>query len=356
MHIGRIPLPHKTVSPNDEYFAGTQFYWDTYFTILGLLDGGHGKLARGMVDNLLFLYKRFGLMPARNSRTSTGRTQPPFLTRMAFEVYEAGAADKKWLDRVMRIAQKEYETVWMSGQRYDESTGLSRFRPKYLRRILTVYESGWDVSSRFSHNQYELIPIDLNCQLYQYETDLLQWAKMNKDTTATKRWRAAAKVRREQIETCFWDNKTRFFYDNQDGKVGTLKTLAGFYPLWCGAATKEQAKRCVSKLKVFEYAGGLANSQKLPLSFRQWDYPNGWAPQQLIVCEGLKKYGYKKEAERIASKWLECNLEVFEKTGRMWEKYDVVNKRIGRRGRYPTQSGFAWTNSVFIRLQKYLSN
>lgn len=352
MHIGRIQLPHKSVAPNDGYFAGTQFYWDTYFTIIGLLDSGRGKLAKAMVDNLLFLYKKFGLIPARNSLTSMGRTQPPFLTRMAFEVYEAGTADKKWLDKVMKIARKEYETVWMSGQRYDDSTGLSRFRPKYFRRMLIVYESGWDVSSRFSSGNQDIIPVDLNCQLYQYEADFLKWAKLNKDTKAAAHWRKIMKVRQDQIQTCFWDNRTKFFYDNSEGKAGTLKTLAGFYPLWCGAASKVQAKRCVAKLKTFEHAGGLANSEKMKPSTRQWDYPNGWAPQQLITIEGLLRYGYKKDAERLAHKWMDCNLEVFEQTGKLWEKYDVTKKGIGRRGRYPTQSGFAWTNSIFARLNK----
>lgn len=355
MHIGRVPLPHKSAAPNDGYFAGTQFYWDTYFTILGLLDSNKGKLAKGMVDNLIFLYKKFGLMPARNSYTSIGRTQPPYLTRMAFEVYEAGAADKKWLDKVMKIAQKEYETVWTSGKRYDDCTGLSRFRPKYFKRMLTVYESGWDVSARFNHGGQDIIPVDLNCQLYQYEADFLKWAKLNQDTKAAKHWRALMKMRQEQIQTCFWDNRTKFFYDNHEGKVGTLKTLAGFYPLWCGAASKEQAKRCVAKLKIFEYAGGLANSEKIAPSLRQWDYPNGWAPQQLITIEGLLRYGYKKEAERLARRWMDCNLEVFISTGKLWEKYDVIKKDIGRRGRYPTQPGFAWTNSVFVRLHKMFS-
>ena len=162
------------------------------------------------------------------------------------------------------------------------------------------------------------------------------------------------KFRSEQIENCFWDPKSKFYYDNCDGRVGTLKTLAGFYPLWCGAASKERAKLCVAKLKTFEFKGGLANSQKLPVSNKQWDYPNGWAPQQLIVHEGLTRYGYKKEAKRIAMKWLDCNKNVFERTGRLWEKYDVVKQDVGRSGRYPTQHGFAWTNSIFVRLHKLL--
>jgi alpha,alpha-trehalase len=351
MHFGQIKLPHPVVPPNNEYFAGTQFYWDTYFTILGLVDAGHFELAKGMVDNLIFLYKKLGLIPARNSYTSIGRSQPPYLTRMAFEIYEAGAADKKWLDEVMQIAQQEYEKVWMGAPRLDETTGLSMFRPKYLKHLLTVYESGWDVSSRFTVKK-KVIPVDLNCQLYQYEADFLKWSELNHDKMASARWRKAMKVRKAQIDAYLWDERKGFYYDCHEGRRSSFKSLAGYYPLWCGVASKQQAARCVKKLKAFEFSGGLANSQKTALSRNQWDYPNGWAPQQLIVCEGLLRYGYKKEAERIARKWLDCNAQVFERTGKLWEKYDVVRQDIGRRGRYPTQSGFAWTNSVFLRLQK----
>ncbi len=352
MHFGRIKLPNAMIASNDSYFAGTQFYWDTYFTVLGLVDTKKFDLAKGMVDNLCYLYDKFGLIPARNSWTSLGRTQPPLLTRMAFETY-AHTGEEVWLDKVMTYAQKEYESVWTSGRRLESTSGLSRYSPKYLRDSLAVFESGWDLSSRFQKGQ-PILPVDLNCLLYQYENDFLKWARIKKDKAAQDRWQKAMNNRQKLINQYFWDEKTGFFYDYDltNSQRAKLKTLAGFYPLWCKAATKKQARQCLEQLKVFEQVGGLASTEKIIGSTKQWDYPNGWAPLQLIVIEGLRNYGFNTDAERLKEKWLLCNQKVFQETGKLWEKYDVVNCDVGRPGRYPTQSGFAWTNGVFIRLNK----
>jgi alpha,alpha-trehalase len=352
LHIGRIKLPNDGISPNDDYFATTQYYWDTYFNILGLVVDGKTGLAKGLVDNLLYLFPKFGLIPARNSWTSLGRTQPPFLTRMAFEVFEHGGADKSWLDKVMQAALKEYETVWMSGQRYIPELGLSRYRPKYFPGRLTTYESGWDTSSRFRTQGKNIVPVDLNCLLYQYESDFAVWRKMNGDKAGERRWRSAMRKRRKAIDEAFWDSASGFYYDNCDGKTGNLKTLAGFMPLWCGAASQEQAEACLNSLKVFLQPGGVAMTEPIDWQGWQWDYPNGWPTHNYLVYEALKKYGYKKEAKEVSRRWLSCNQLVYKHTGKLWEKYDVVNKKKGLSGRYPTPSGFSWTNSVYLRLTK----
>lgn len=350
--IGRIDLPGSFTSPNNAYFAGTQFYWDTYFTILGLVISGHQPLAKSMVDNLCFLRNKFGFVPARNSYTSIGRTQPPFLTQMAYEVYDHGGADRQWLDKIMTAAIKEYRMVWLSGRRFDNTSGLSRYNPKYLSGYLTVYESGWDRSVRFAGLGANLLPIDLNCQLYQYEADFLRWATMRRDKQAQHHWQTAMSERKKRINNYFWDEEAGFFLDNnlKTKNRCQLRTLAGFYPLWCGTASQKQADMCRKNLALFEHSGGLASTQELAYTNKQWDYPNGWAPLQWIVIAGLIRYGFHDDAARLTSKWLDCNLKVFKTTGQMWEKYDVVNCAVGLPGRYPTQPGFAWTNSVFLRL------
>ncbi len=352
MRIGRVSLPHNFIAPNPGYFAGTQFYWDSYFTILGLVTNGHVKLAKNMIDNLCFLFDKFGLVPARNSWTSVGRSQPPFLTSMAFEVFEHGGVDVAWMDYVMNIAQQEYERVWMSEPRYNHKSGLSQYNPKYFGKLLAVFESGWDLSSRYSGNA-RLLPVDLNCLIYKYESDFLKWAVYKNDKTKQLYWRAAMKRRKKLINDYFWDEKSGFYndYNLKTNRLEKLKTLAGFYPLWCGVADKKQAGKCLKMLKAFEHAGGLATTVKMKPSHKQWDYPNGWAPLQLVVIEGLSRYGFEKDAERLTRKWLDCNQKVFAATATLWEKYDVVNCRVGLRGRYATQPDFSWTMAVFVRLQ-----
>lgn len=356
LHLGRLRLPNASVAPNHLYFAGSQYYWDTYFTILGLVDSGRGELARGMVDNFAHLFRRFGLIPSRNALTSIGRTQPPFLSSMIWEVYDSGAADKDWLDARMKLALIEYEKVWNGGQRLVKAVGLNRYQPRYLRKILTVYESGWDVSTRFAHGRTSLVPIDLNCLLYKYEMDLLKWSKLNSDKPAIIIWQDRADRRKEAIEKYLWDNETGFFYDydletkQQDG----FKTIAAYFALWSGAATKKQAELCRAQLKVLEHDYGLTSTEKVSWKYRQWDYPNGWPPLHYIAIKGLRNYGFAEDADRLTRKWLNVHLKVFEETGQLWEKYDVVQGQIGLRGRYPTQSGFGWTNGVFLRLHRDL--
>ena len=354
MRFGRISLPNPIISPNNTYFAGSQYYWDTYFTILGLIAAGRLGLARSMVDNLCYLYERFGLMPARNSWTSIGRTQPPFLTGMAYAVYESGGADEVWLEKIMTIAADEYEKVWCSSKRLDGSTGLSHYHPRYFPKQLTVFESGWDMSTRFV-DKGQVIPIDLNCLLFQYEQDLEKWAKQKGDSANAVLWGKRAQARRGMINKFLWDDQKGYFYDYELGnnRRSNLMTLAGYYPLWCGLATKKQAQTCRKRLKVFEQRYGLASTEKLAWHGRQWDYPNGWPPLQLVVTDGLRRYGCEDDAKRLTRKWLNLNCLVFQQTGKLWEKYDVVSGGVGLKGRYPTQAGFGWTNAVFLKLYGY---
>ncbi len=151
-----------------------------------------------------------------------------------------------------------------------------------------------------------------------------------------------------------WNFKKGFYfdYDYKHKKQSGFYSIAGFYPLWAKLATYTQAKKMVDSLKIFEHAGGLANTQSIGLSdeYKQHDYPNGWPHQQWIVVRGLMNYGFKNDAQRIAKKFLDLNKKVFDKTGKFWEKYDVVKCDIGKSERYPTQQGFAWTNAIFVRL------
>ena len=60
------------------------------------------------------------------------RSQPPFLTDLILQVYaqlEKSPENKEWLRRAILGAIEEYHTVWMTGDRLDRKTGLTRFRP-----------------------------------------------------------------------------------------------------------------------------------------------------------------------------------------------------------------------------------
>jgi alpha,alpha-trehalase len=165
-----------------------------------------------------------------------------------------------------------------------------------------------------------------------------------------------AEERRDRIVRLMWNEWKGFFFDYDYRKrlQGNFWSLAGFYPLWAGFISRTRAKRVADNLKLFEHRGGAAVTRRRYLfeEFKQWDWPNGWANQHWILIKGLLNYGLRNDAERIARKWLELNKNVFLKTGRFWERYDVVRCRVGRTERYAVQPGFGWTNAVFVKLFK----
>ena len=151
-----------------------------------------------------------------------------------------------------------------------------------------------------------------------------------------------------------WNPKKGFYFDYnyKHKKQENFFSLAGYYPLWAKVATHMQAKKLVDNLEVFEFEGGLANTQSTHLSdeYKQHDYPNGWPQQQWIVVKGLYNYGFVNRAEQIAKKFLDLNKSIMSQTGKLWEKYNVVKSTISESERYHTQPGFGWTNAIFIRL------
>lgn len=352
-HFG---LPNKFVSPNNDIYLNDQFYWDSYFIILGLVKCGREELAKGMIDNFIFMQKRFNIIPMRNRFYNLGSSQMPFLTSMAKEVNEV-IKNPKWFKSVMLAAETELKTYWMNKSLTEIHIvyqGLSRYCDHYITHLAAEHESGWDMTSRFKSHCLDYLPIDLNCALYKYETDLAEFHRKMRHTKLYTTYLLQSEKRRRKINELMWNFQKGFYFDFdfKHEKQSKFYSIAGFYPLWAKLATHTQARKVVENLKHFEYAGGLANTQSHGLSeeYNQHDYPNGWPHQQWIVIRGLMNYGFKDDAERIAKKYLDLNKKILISTGKLWEKYNVVKCSVGNPDRYPTQSGFAWTNAVFVRL------
>ncbi len=356
-HLG---LPNPFVAPNHIKFDKDQFYWDSYFIILGLVDSGKEKLAEGMINNFEYLFNKMGFIPSRNRYYNTLISQAPFLTSMILEVFEK-TKDKKWLKRVSVTAENELKGYWQYSEEKWKAhlvyKGLSRYCDRYSSNTVSEHESGWDMTSRFGGKCKDFLPVDLNSCLYKYERDLEHIHDILGNKKKSKNFSKLAEKRKRVMRSLMWNRNKGFFFDYnyKDVKQSNFYSLAGFFPLWAGLATKKQSKETVKELKKFEYTGGLAATQKKRLiGIRQWDYPNGWAPLHWIVVKGLLNYGFRDDAERIGFKWLDMNRKVFLDTGKFWEKYDVVKGDVGNRGRYPVETGFGWTNGVFLRIYNEL--
>ena len=201
-----------------------------------------------------------------------------------------------------------------------------------------------------------IIPVDLNCLLYELEKNMAKAFAVNKDNKNATLFQQKAANRKAMIQKLFWNNANGFFTDYNMDKNSLEKenTLAGLFPLFCKLATTEQAGAAVKMVqKTFIQPGGVVTTTQQ--TGQQWDAPNGWAPLQWITIMGLNKYGYTAEAKDIAKRWLALNEKVYAQTGKLMEKYNVMDLNLpAGGGEYPSQDGFGWTNGVYLALDAWL--
>lgn len=367
-----LGLPHPYLVPS--YRAETGFdynelyYWDSYFMVQSILDEEHKELVVGILEDLLFLFERFKVIPNASRTYLTGRSQPPFLTSFIFDVYTAYNMSEEWLKKSIALAEEEYRTVWMGVKKPNERLvhrGLSRYYDVNYLHDLAEAESGWDMTPRFDRRALNFLPVDLNALLYKYETDFARAARIWGDTRTAAYWDDVAKQRKSIMNKLMWDRLRGLYYDYNyvKGKRGPTSSLAAYYPMWAGMVDDKQAASMVKALRRFEHKGGLSTTDALPLGQfvlgslpTQWAYPNGWAPLHFMVVKGLERYGYHQDARRIAMKWLKTNSHWFNNKHVFLEKYNVVSpEKPPLKGLYPSQTGFGWTNAVFERFcQEYV--
>ena len=362
-----LGLPNKYLVPayeeGHEFDFNELYYWDSYFMVQGMLDQDHKELVLGVLENLLYTYERFKVIPNASRTYLMGRSQPPFLSSFILDVYQTYGMDKKWLKRAIKLAEAEYHTVWMGRTKPNARLvyeGLSRYYDVNYLHDLAEAESGWDYTPRFNHKALNYLPVDLNSLLYKYERDFAYAERILENEEEAQKWDQAAQRRRVTMNKLMWSELRGLYYDYNFVKEhrGSVSSLAAFYPMWAGLADEKQAARLVNSLKKFEQRGGLSTTDAMQVGDlvpgampAQWAYPNGWAPLHFIVIKGLQRYGYHEEARKIANRWLKTNLDWFNKHHVFLEKYNVVQPgKPPAKGVYPSQTGFGWTNAVFERL------
>lgn len=362
-----IGLPHAYVVPSanseDKHFTFDEmYYWDSYFIAQGLLGGEKHELAVGICENMLYMIRRFGFVPNANRYYFTGRSQPPLLSSYILDVYKYNQ-DKDWLNQSYYWAKKEYKYIWMQESHpywHNVFAGLSRYYDINLIHGLAEAESGWDMTTRFNGAALDYLPIDLNCLLYKYEADFAYICRELEDFEEAERWERRMKARQVEVNRYMWNSEKQFFFDYNYvmGEQSEVWSLAAYYALWSGLATKEQADALAMHLPKFIRKGGLAatsgdefdHDEETKL---QWAHPNGWAPLHFLSIEGLHRYGFEKEARSIASAWIRTVTDYYHEHNIFREAYNVVDtKKPPHEGLYPPQEGFGWTNGVYVYLAK----
>ncbi len=235
-----------------------------------------------------------------------------------------------------------------------DAAGTVQLSADYYKGDRSMRESAFDISFRFGPYgaaTHHFAPVCLNSLLYKTETDLEEISQLLGKTGEAGQWKQRAEQRKEQINKYLWDDQRGLFldYDLRSGARSTYEYVTTFYPLWAGLATGQQAQAVARNLKIFEQPGGLATSPND--TGMQWDYPYGWAPLQSLAVEGLRRYGYTADADRISYKFLSTVAENFRREGTIREKYDVVTRSSEAHvsaGYQANVVGFGWTNGVFL--------
>jgi alpha,alpha-trehalase len=236
-----------------------------------------------------------------------------------------------------------------------------RLSAAFFRGDRAMRESGFDTTFRFgpfSGSTDHFAPVCLNALLFKYEQDMAHFAGLLSRPEEARLWLYRARQRRAAIDKYLW-NPTQgmyFDYDFTTRQQSTYRYLTTFYPIWAGAASKEQAAAVQKHLPDFERPGGLALSDTT--SGVQWDQPFGWAPTTWLAVDALELAGFHTDAARIARAFSATVQDNYQRDGTIREKYNVVsgsaNVQVAA-GYKSNVVGFGWTNAVYLKLQDLLT-
>jgi alpha,alpha-trehalase len=388
-----LPLPKPYVVPGGRFRE--MYYWDSYFTMLGLVQSGRLDLVRSMTDDFGYLIDHYGHVPNGARTYYLSRSQPPFFFLMAAltEPDDAAAGYAHYLPQLKR----EY-AFWMDGvqglkrgsavrrvvvmpdgaalnrywddkdlprdESFAEDSDLQRAsgRPAgpLFRDIRAAAESGWDFSSRwFGDEKFlatidttEIVPIDLNSLLFGLENAIRDGCQRARDFACSAAFKQKALRREHSIDRFLWDATAGIYQDyrwTKSRRTGRV-SAAMLYPLFVGAASPAQARLVAQAVRRdLLKPGGLVTTPVR--SGQQWDAPNGWAPLQWIAVAGLRRSQQPALAQTIACRFMSTVGEVYRQSGKLVEKYDVMDLgKLGGGGEYPLQDGFGWTNGVMRQL------
>ncbi|XP_015896016.3 probable trehalase [Ziziphus jujuba] len=399
-----LPLPKQVIIPGSRFRE--VYYWDSYWIIRGLLASKMHDTAKAIVTNLISLIEEYGFVLNGARAYYSNRSQPPLLSAMVYEIYErTGALEfaKKCLPALIKEHQfwnseihkvtiqdaqacthtlSRYNAMW-NEPRPESSTLDEKFASKipdvekkhFFREVASTAESGWDFSTRWMRNTTDfttlattsILPADLNAFILGMELNIASLAKAIGDYNISKHFLKASQAREKAIRSVFWNAEKGQWLDywlanrtwkeaekweawNQNPKV----FASNFIPLWIKSFYSDTI--LVDKVRRSLQSSGLLRSvgiaTSLTKSGQQWDFPNGWAPLQHMIVEGLARSGSKQArslAMDIAMRWIRTNHVAYKKTSAMHEKYNVENcGDFGGGGEYIPQTGFGWSNGVVL--------
>ena len=386
-----IPLPYPYIVPGGRF--NEIYYWDSYFTMLGLQLHSEIDVIQSMIDNFSWLIDQFGFIPNGNRSYFLSRSQPPFYAQMLRLLQQQKGESvildylpsllreyDYWSDASVHETKHKVNIAGGSMARYYDRSDTAR-QEMYgddlhllekekadvsFQELRSACESGWDFSSRWQADATrlyttcttDLLPVDLNCLIYDMELLISEAYTLLGAVSQSSEYSSKALNRKKLIMQYCWNDQLGYFsdYDHVAGAIRSTVSCAGMYPLYFGIANQNQAERAIVVLEnELLRAGGLLTTTIY--SGQQWDAPNGWAPLQWMSVMGLHRYGFIQLAKEIATRWIHLNEKVYANTGKFVEKYNVVDMSLeAGGGEYPVQDGFGWSNGVYLALKNYIKN
>ncbi|MBE7539474.1 MAG: hypothetical protein HS122_13815 [Opitutaceae bacterium] len=367
-----FPLPHPHTVPSTDPSMWLFFYWDTYFTNLGLLRQGRLAQAVNNANNVIHCIEELGFVPNISVRIAHNRSQIPVSAPLFEDIFHH-MKDLTWLRRAYAALGREY-AFWMAmrlapnglntcGTHADPVT-LADFhhvisfrlrdipeepveRLQYLRHKMAECEV-WDFNPRFDQRAADFNPVDTNAALHRFETIAADFAATLGLFGEETLWRARAFRRRELIDRFLWNESRGFYFDHDwaRGIQGGVVSAAACFALWSGVCSDAQAAALVRNLPLIEREHGVitcAEGSNRSANTYQWDAPNAWPPVQTAAIMGLLRHGYKTEAKRIAEKFIRTCARNLSSTGKLWEKYNALTGGIDVADEYKMPQMMGWT-------------
>lgn len=399
-----IPLPKDYIVPGGRFRE--IYYWDSYFTMLGLVEADRLDMVENMVDNFAYLIETVGFIPNGNRTYYLTRSQPPFFSMMVALLAEHHENEKAVWEKYLPAIEAEY-AWWMEGEeqlsvdhpavlhtvRMADGSVLNRYydRGDYpraesfredtetielavangrdaqtvARHLRSGAESGWDYTSRWfadGKNMWtiettDIVPPDLNALLLEAEFNLWYGFKMLQNKEKENYFNQRYEQREAALQRYCYNPASGLFEDYHwpDQRFTGRLSLAAVYPLAVLGAEEEQAATVARVLEDrFLGPGGL---RATPLhTGQQWDAPNGWPPLQYMAMIGLSEYGFDELAGEIGQRWCANNERVYSNVFKMVEKYNVEDLSLtAGGGEYPVQDGFGWSNGVYLAVKNGLA-
>lgn len=378
-----LPFPFVIAFDVDSFMSiHGMFGWDAYFVNCALMRHDRLDLALNHIRNYLFMIERYGFMPNMNNRFGTNRSQTPVFPDAIWRYY-LSTRDDDLLYQAFPLLKREYHFYW-NGEHHQTPIGLATNSsidddPYFPAELAAEAETGLDWTPIFNGDVRRCVPLITNCALVRYARVLSLMARELGRSADAALFDDDAQRRTELIQKYCWDDDLGIFreYDFVVGEQLPYISSCTYWPLWAGVATPQQARRLVGNLGLLEMPHGLAFTDRdypdphPPLAAElvwgiptetlggfgklQWMHPAGWACMQLAAIEGFDAYGYSAEAKRISARFVGVMLSQYEKTGKIWEKYNVLDgSLILPNSRYGNSPYFSWTAAAVVILGRRL--